>query len=415
MKIKSFQIRRYLPPIIAILLASTSLVTVGRGASLTGGNHGPISITSDTDFTTVDASTGCQCVSAGSGTPSDPYIIGPWTIMATSNSPGVLVQGVTKFFTLDHITVHGTGLSDGIDIFNVNAPLGPQGQPQDKILAVNLDGTANGIYIKNSSGILVKGDSINNSFLWGLRLEGSHDNTITFMTFAHNGLKNPASHPVTPEVMRIFLMQDFWGGVLFLNSDHNQLTVSVLSEDAFAGFVLVNSNNNVLQDLHSRYPDYFGGVLQSSSNNKINRISMQTADFVGLLIRGGNSNRVENSTFSANGPIGPETMGQIVPYIISGIYLGWGTHDNRITQDQSNSGNTGPGLLVDNGTIINPVQSPVQTQNPLNNPQGNDPGTVPILSAFQPGQSTVAVATSNIICGNSFANFAGVTNPNASC
>ncbi len=409
MKITILEIKHYIPSLIAILLASTSVVMVGHGASLTGGNHAPISIMNNADFIT------CQCVMSGSGGASDPYTIGPWTIMATSNSPGVLLQGVTKFFKLDHITVHGTGQADGIDIFNVNPPLDSNGQPQDKILAVNLDGTANGIYIKNSSGILVKGDSINNSFLWGLQLEGSHDNTITFMTFAHNGLKNPASHPVTSEVMKIFLGQEFWGGVLFLKSHDNHLTHSELSEDAYAGFVLVNSNSNVLQDLHSRYPDYFGGVLQSSSNNNITRISMQTADFVGLLIRGGSSNRVENSTFSANGPIGPETMGKIVPYFISGIYLGWGTHDNRMTQDQSNSGNTGPGLLVDNGTIINPVQSPVQTLNPFNNILGNDLGTVPVGSMFQPGQPTVAIAASNVICGNSFANFAGVTNPNAAC
>ncbi len=405
MKINLPEIRRYLPTIIAILLISTSLVMVGHGASLTGGNHGPISITKDTDFTA------CQCVTGGSGAASDPYVIGPWTIMATSDSPGVLVQGVTKFFKLDHITVHGTGQSDGIDIFNVNAPLDPQGQPQDKILAVNLDGTANGIYIKNSNGILVHGDSINNSFLWGLRVEGSHDNTITFMTFAHNGLKNPASHPVTAEVMKIFLGQEFWGGVLLLKSHDNHLTHSELSEDAYSGFVLVNSNSNVLQDLHSRYPDYYGGVLQSSSNNNITRISMQTADFVGLLIRGGSSNRVENSTFSANGPIGPETFGKIVPYFISGIYLGWGTHDNHITLDQSNNGNTGPGLLVDNGTITNPV--PSQTLNPLNSPTGDDPGTVPMLSAFQPGEFTAA--GSNMICGNTFASFAGVTGANRPC
>jgi hypothetical protein len=105
----------------------------------------------------------------------------------------------------------------------------------------------------------------------------------------------------------------------------------------------------------------------------------------------------------------------IVPYFISGLYLGWGTHDNTIKYDSSNKANSGGGLVVDTGNIINPVQSPVQSLNPFNDPKsGNDNGTVPLESAFDPGASTKA-GDGNVLCGNSFVSFSGVSNPNVRC
>jgi len=46
-----------------------------------GAQHGPITITSNAGFAT------CQCVTSGTGTAADPYIIGPWAISSPSNGP----------------------------------------------------------------------------------------------------------------------------------------------------------------------------------------------------------------------------------------------------------------------------------------------------------------------------------------
>ena len=419
MIIKLPKIRHYLPPIVAILLASTSLIMVGRAASLTGGNHAPISISSDTDFTLPTASTGCQCVMEGRGSPSDPYIIGPWTIMATSSGPGVLINGSTlsKYFTLYHITVHGTHTNDGIDLVNVRG-LGSNGKHLDSIKAANIDRAANGILIKNSAGVNITGNSINNNFYWGVELSGSSQVTVNFMTISHNGLSNPSSRQL-PKSLDVFLMNSFAGGVLFQDSNNNVLSRSIFSEDGFAGFVLLRSNSNNVTDVHSRYPDYFGGVVQDSSNNTLKKISMKTGDFGGLLVRSGSHNEILDSTFSANGPIGNERSRGIVPYFIAGLYLGWGTHDNRIMNDHANGGDTGPGLVVDNGKIQNPVTFPVQKHNPFNNAAGNDLGHVPsttlgdmFTSAFDPGVSTEA--GSNFYCGNSFSDVSPSI-PNPAC
>ncbi len=362
-------------------------------------------VKSDGDFAS------CACVVKGSGTSSDPFVIGPWTIMATTSGPGVLVDGtggtITKFFTLLHITVHGTTSNDGIDLTNIN------GGGVDSIQAANIDRAANGILLNGVSEVTISGNSVNNNFLWGIQLMSSNTNTITFMTVSHNGLSNPSSRTL-PDSIPIFLGNGVAGGVMFLNSNHNVLSRSELSEDGYTGFYLVNSNDNTVTDVHSRYPDYYGGVLQDSSNNMINKISMQTGDFVGLVIRGGGDNTVMNSVFSANGPIGNERTAQVVPYYISGLYLGWGTQGNTVEFNTANNGNTGPSLVVDDGTVANPVTSPIQSVNPFNNPlTGNDPGTVPGGSAFHAGMSTSA--GSNTICGNSFQSWVFPNNPNASC
>jgi hypothetical protein len=71
--VKRLMIRR------AILLAGVFVCcpVVLFGAS---GSHSPIVIASDSDFQT------CICLSGGSGTPTNPYIIGPWT--TNSLAPG---------------------------------------------------------------------------------------------------------------------------------------------------------------------------------------------------------------------------------------------------------------------------------------------------------------------------------------
>ncbi len=333
--------------------------------------------------------------------------------MATSNVPGVVIDGtggkINQFFILSHITIHGTNHTDGIDLININ------GMGVDAIQAANIDASANGILLSGTSGVTINGNSLNNNQLWGVKLANSNGNTITFMTINRNGLSNPDTKAGNPASIPVFLQQHFAGGVLFQNSNGNTLSVSELSEDAYAGFVLVRSNGNTITDVHSRYPDYYGGVLQDSSHNTLFRISMQTADFVGLVVRGGGFNTITNSTFSANGPIGNEIFGLIVPYYISGLYLGWGTHDDTITLNHSNNGNTGPSIVVDDGHVPNPVPSPTQTANPFNNNAGNDPGTVPSTSAFDPGISTAA-GSGNTFCGNTFASWypAGL-NPNNPC
>ena len=65
-------------------LAAIAVITVGvlclPGVARGGGAQSPIRIQSDSDFFA------CECVSSGTGTQSDPYVIGPLTINNVSGT-----------------------------------------------------------------------------------------------------------------------------------------------------------------------------------------------------------------------------------------------------------------------------------------------------------------------------------------
>lgn len=68
---------------LAILMVASSVgFTTPPGMSGADTPHSPIVIEETSDFTTPSASTGCRCVTAGTGTQADPYIISDWQIRA---------------------------------------------------------------------------------------------------------------------------------------------------------------------------------------------------------------------------------------------------------------------------------------------------------------------------------------------
>src|SRR5258708_5883068 len=84
------------------ILATVALPLYTGVAQAATGSHSPIAIQSDADFSS------CGCVTAGSGTASNPYLIGPWSI---NNVDGVAVSidgsALTKSFTLVNLTIAG--------------------------------------------------------------------------------------------------------------------------------------------------------------------------------------------------------------------------------------------------------------------------------------------------------------------
>ena len=352
----------------------------------------------------------CGCVSGGDGSPGNPYVIGPLTISADS-APAVSISNTTRSFTLLHLNVHVTGSADGILFTNVSGPA--------SITQVNVDGPPSGgggggIHLVNSSKVAISGDSVNSMQGWGIKVERSSQTTISFMTVAHNGLSNPdstESAAVSPNPFLAGITGDAPGGVLLRGGHDNTLTDSLLNEDAYAGFELVGETGDMVSKIHVRYPDYFGGVLQSVMNSKLDGVSLQTADFDGLLMRASNGNTITDSTFSANGPIGNEWNAKVVPYFIAGAYVGWGSSTNRFTADNGNFGNTGPDLVIDDGTLLPGagfvIHGVNQTVQPL-----NQPSTYTTLGV------SMAAGSGNVACGNSFAAgywYPSSLNANSSC
>ncbi len=114
--------------------------------------HGPITIASDKDFQA------CTCVTAGTGTASDPYVIGPWTITSPSSGGWALKVdnssgAVRKFFRV-------AGLTAGYRDFDPTHPLIWLVKVTNPTAVANLTAIFDGIGVRLDSDANVTLDNI---------------------------------------------------------------------------------------------------------------------------------------------------------------------------------------------------------------------------------------------------------------
>ena len=318
-------------------------------------------ITSDADFLT------CGCVSGGSGTSGDPYLISGLTI-STASAPGILVDNtngnITKYFDITGDTIQGSSPPSafpGVELVNVDglgAIIGSQN-------AFNRN--QYGIALENSSHILVDGagsSTVNNNGVAGILINGGGFNTISNLTVNHNGIGIP---------------ENFFNGGVGINltsTTANTVTNVVLSEDAFAALMLSSSSSNTINNISVHYPDFYGVVIDGGSGNTIQNSAIQTSDYVALWLRDGTSgNNVVGNFFSGNGPTGHETADGIVPYFSTALYLSSGASSNMV-ENNTFGFNGGGSIKQDNGAILNSVTRPLQVNSPFNDPMtGNEPSS----------------------------------------
>ena len=109
--------RRFVFPTVTAVAVAVGAPVAALAAGPAGASqHGAITITSDSDFTVSGSRTGCACVTAGNGTPSSPYVIGPWAITAPSGgSSGWAIKvdntsgAVTSSFAISGISANYSG------------------------------------------------------------------------------------------------------------------------------------------------------------------------------------------------------------------------------------------------------------------------------------------------------------------
>src|SRR3989442_3023111 len=200
--------------VVALLVASA--LAACPGAAIAGGTaHAPIAIATDGDFGS------CHCVVSGSGSSSDPYVIGPWSI-TNANGDAVRIDGtqLTKSFVLRNLSVNGNG-REGISIANVN----PSGSPGIVAQVSGSQTTANndtwGVQVTNSSHVTLDGVGLNrkgpgvaaNGFatantnrLGGIDLEHSSDITVRGWQMNANG------SDAAPDWISLDPSVDYWSG-----------------------------------------------------------------------------------------------------------------------------------------------------------------------------------------------------------
>jgi parallel beta-helix repeat protein len=371
------------------------LLVLASALSLTpaviAGSHPTITIKSDSDFTT------CGCVSSGSGTSSNPYILSGLTLYSKTG-PGLLVDNtagqITKYFVISSDTVTGGNgpptSFPGVEFINVNG-LGSITGGQN-----TFNGNQYGIMLVNSQNILIDGvsdetgSSASGNGIAGISIVGGGSNTVSNIQVTHNGIGIP---------------DGFFGGGMGLQlngTSHNTITNVILSEDSFTGLFIYQSSDNVVTGVVVHYPDFYAAIVDGGSGNTVQSSTFQTGDYVGLWLRDSTSgNLISGNSMLANGPVGREINKGIVPYFTVGLYISSGATDNQIQNNNFNNGNTGGSIIQDNGNIINAVQSPIQSNNPFNDPAtGNEPSS-PVFPSGPAGPG-------NTFCGNAIVSSQGV-------
>jgi len=274
----------------------------------------------------------CGCAT-GSGTKTDPYVIGPWAITDDNNSAhaAVAVENVTADFTITGISANYTDTNRTdpvIYLSNVN--------PTDPALVSNVsaNGDGTGVEIDSSSNITLSSVSVNKMNGTGLRIIDSNDITSI------NGKYKATSDGLNPDDHEA-------DGLYAAGSSH-----------LYIGGVAGCPSNGICNtfDYDSGWGIYLGPDKQippqQTTNVTIDNATANADDTGGYILDGASYVKLENSTGEAGGPIcisqqGEKTASGYKPTgLLGNLVLVNGAHDNTIENDTFSGYETGVGYDI---------------------------------------------------------------------
>lgn len=346
------------PILLAFVFIFVLLARYGYTVRAAGSSHAPIVIASDSDFQA------CNCVLSGSGTTTDPYIIGPWTINSTGpGQTAVSIDGtlLTSSFTLFNLTIAGNGSSTGTGI--VLNHINPSGQKTISAtvtgIQTSIQSNGVGIVVENSSyvtldsgganpngpGIVSSGfGTINKNFFGAIDIENSSNIAVRGWQFSANGQDN------TPDYVAFDPSLANWGvgAVRVFGSTNTVIDHNAANNCTTASFSLFNSNYNTISNNTADYP-FTNNVLitDGSSFNTVSNNAFSTADFVGILVADplpgtstlnqygpSHDNLIQGNSDHTDGPTGAERHSGIAPSFVGGIAILNGAYNNTIAGNQ---------------------------------------------------------------------------------
>jgi hypothetical protein len=351
--------------LFAVSLLGCVLLAVGLTRSAIGAasfpKHAPFVISSNADFTTAGATGGCRCVTSGTGTPQDPFVIGPWAINnATGAAVTISGSTVTASFDLRNLVIAGNNAatSEGIIFSHVTQSLASVSGSQTSIQTVGtgilvdhssnvtLDGggaNANGVGIKSGAGV------INKNSVGAIDVESSSAITIRGWQLNANGADGTPDwigfNPDPGNLLGIWNV----GGVRFFNVTNSTVDHNQANNDTSVSYSLFHSSYDTISNNTANYP-FTTNVLitDGSSYDEVTGNAFATGDFVGILIAdplplgplGGtgtleqygatHDNLVEGNSDHSDGPTGTEKAAGEAPSFVGGIVVLNGTYNNQI-------------------------------------------------------------------------------------
>jgi parallel beta-helix repeat protein len=235
--------------------------------------HERIVIQDASEFTIPGTGTGCECVRAGSGSLSDPFVISDWKLSA-SGGDGISVAATTVHFIISGVVVNATGFYDSLVLRSV-----ANGTIQDSSFF------GGGISIFSSHAISIINNTITDS-KFGILLEASNDNTVSGNRLDHIrevGIFIRASRNLI-DGNRV--TDGFYGGV---------------NIDGMSGF---GDDNRIVNNVVERNPQYGVGLWQAR-NNLIKGNTVSGNGGAGIMITASSTgNLVEQNSVVNNGADG---------------------------------------------------------------------------------------------------------------
>jgi hypothetical protein len=345
--------RRFVCLTITALAVAAGAPAAALAAGPAGtGQHGPITITSDSSFTSPRSPTGCACVTAGNGTPGSPYVIGPWAITAPSGgSSGWAIRvdntggGITSSFAISGISANYSGVpfTDPVIVLaGVNNPAGTT------ISNVSANEDGRGVELDASSYVSLDQLSFNKMTGNALFINGS-----SHITLSNSKLKSTADGQVPHNA----------DGLYALNSAY----LSIGGVTACPKSQICNSFD---------YDTGWGVYLQHTHDVTIDHASANADDTGGYVLDDAWNVTLGDSTAEAGGPIcitlgGQKTFTGHYTDLQGGLLLINGSHDNTIHGDQFAGGG---GISIGsggNGVFGNPCTNSYQPFSPVETPMGS--------------------------------------------
>ena len=301
---------------------AVAALAVGASPGYAGGGGGQkpgITINSNTGFKT------CGCVVSGSGTASNPYVIGPWAI-TSPNSLGsaITVENTTADFTITGISVNYNDSNPSDITFHL---LNVQGPASISNVSANGDGT--GIEIDSSSNISLDQVSVDKMLGAGLVINNSSHVSTS------NGKYKATADGESPH------NED---GLYAVNSSFLNI-----------GGVPACPQSNICNTFD--YDSGWGVYLQNTHDVTINNATANADDTGGFVLDGSNTYNVNlnNSTAEAGGPICITVNGVKTPTgyansdLVGGLMLINGTHNDTIQNATFNGTSTSSGYSIGDG------------------------------------------------------------------
>ncbi|HEY5990893.1 MAG TPA: right-handed parallel beta-helix repeat-containing protein [Streptosporangiaceae bacterium] len=310
---------------LSLLVAPATVaafMAIPASASFAGGGaqHGAITITSNSDFVS------CQCVTAGSGTASNPYVIGPWAVSSPSGGPNggwsVKVDNstgaVTAFFNIVGITsaYDDTNPADpDIWLVNIHTPtaitFGKNGSTSSTAnnngTGVRLDGSSNirldnleynkmngpGVFLSGSSAVTidnVKLKSVGEARPNGDGIYAENSSNIQIGT----GADCPNNQPCND------LTYDEGFGIDLVNTHDVVINDTAVSANDTGGYVLDGTNTYRVTIQHS-HASGLGPICHTVDNEKENSGYFTDLQGALMLINGAHDNAFADDTFNIPG------------------------------------------------------------------------------------------------------------------